>query len=137
MKLMKTKVLLAVALLVATLNAANPRDVPYSLGLAAFTIDGLPGIHSAVYAGDEHQLVILAGRTNGMHGFPSIRSTSSAPSFPADTRNHNVYLVDLANKKLLGSAPVDGLPQKIANQLTSSNAQFALSNGWLYIVGGY
>ncbi|SRR5579871_223450 len=114
-----------------------PADVPYSLELAGFSIDGLPGLHSSVYAGDEHQLIILAGRTNGMHGFPTVRTTGSAPSFPADARNHKVYLVDLANKKLLGSVSVDGLPQKIANQLTSSNAEFALSNGWLYIVGGY
>jgi hypothetical protein len=131
--------LLLISLLTIHIRAANPpaSDIPYSLGLSAFTIDGLPGIHSAVYAGDEHELVILAGRTNGMHGFPSVRTTGSAPSFPPDARNHYVYVVDLTKKKVLGSASVDGLPLKIANQLTASNTQFALANGWLYIVGGY
>lgn len=139
------KILLAVALFCGAASSAapssapssSPSDVPYSLSLSGFAIKGLPGLHSAVYAGDDHQLIILAGRTNGMHGFPSVRTTGSAPSFPADARNHNVYLVDLKNKKLLGSASVDNLPQKIANQLSASNTEFALANGWLYIVGGY
>jgi hypothetical protein len=117
--------------------AAAPADIPYSLRLDAFTVDGFPGLHSAVTAGSPEKLVVFGGRTNGMHGFPSNRTTASAPSFPADARNTSIYVLDLVQKKLLGQATVAQLPRAVANQFTASNTESAVRSGWLYVVGGY
>src|SRR5262249_4136544 len=112
-------------------------EIPYSLRLEAFTIDGFPGLHSAVMAGSPEMLVVFGGRLNGMHGFPGNRSTTSSPSFPSDSRNTTIYVLDLVKRKLLGQAKVDALPMPIANQFTASNAEYYLQGPWLYVVGGY
>jgi hypothetical protein len=48
-----------------------------------------------------------------------------------------VYVLDLASRKLLGKAKVDGLPAKAASQFKATNTQYLLRQGWLYIAGGY
>jgi len=117
-------------------KAAAPA-IPYSIQLDAFNIPGFPGIHSAVVAGSPDRLIVIGGRTNGMHGFPSNRTTASAPSFPLDGRNTTVYLLDLTQKKLLGQSSTASLPANVASQITASNTQSVLKNGWLYLAGGY
>jgi hypothetical protein len=62
-----------------TTAAAN---VPYQLSLQAFEIPGLPGLHSVVKAIYQNKLVILTGRTNGMHEFPPQRDAGIVQSFP-------------------------------------------------------
>lgn len=121
----------------AAVGNAPQGDIPYSLTLQGFHVDGLPGLHSFVAAGEPSKLVLIGGRTNGMHGFPPNRNPSSPPSFPQSDRNTSIYVVDLPNHKLLGQASVLGLPEKIANQLASTNAESAVKDDWLYIVGGY
>jgi hypothetical protein len=114
-----------------------PADVPYSLSLDAFTIPGLPGLHSFAIAGEPSSLVLLAGRTNGLHGFAPSTGAVQFPSFPPEYANDTVYVVDLPNRKLLGQAKVTSLPSPYANQLQASNVEYLLSGGFLYIVGGY
>lgn len=120
----------------ATLPAAEA-DVPYRLSLQAFTVPGLPGLHSVVKAVYQGKLVIFAGRTNGMHDFPPQRDAGIVQSFPPEKANNRVYVVDLGRRTLLGSAAVDDLPAKIATQLKSTNAQSFTRDGKIYIVGGY
>lgn len=112
-------------------------DVPYSLTLEAFSIDGLPGLHSYAYAGTANQAVLLAGRTNGLHGFEPSRKAAEFPSFPTEYANNVIYLVDLTQRKLLGQATIDNLPKPYANQLQASNTQYYLDGDWLYVAGGY
>ncbi|HQR34258.1 MAG TPA: hypothetical protein PLK30_16080 [Blastocatellia bacterium] len=111
--------------------------IPYSVALSGFTIPGVPGIHSAVVAGNTEKLVLIGGRRNGLHGFPSGHDAAKGPSFPKTEANDTIYVLDLTNKKLLGSAPVGSLPAKVANQFKATNTQSQLVNGWLYIMGGY
>jgi len=117
--------------------APKPADVPYSLDLQAFTIPGLPGLHSFAIAGDAGTLVLLAGRTNGLHGFAPSREAAQFPSFPPESANDTVYVADLPHRKLLGKASVTNLPSPYVNQLQASNVEYFLSGGFLYIVGGY
>lgn len=118
-------------------TAAVPAAVPYSLTLEGFSIDGFPGLHSGVVAGSPEKLVVLGGRRNGLHGFPDGHDAAKGPSFPKTEANDTIYVLDLPNKKLLGSAPVGSLPVKVANQFKATNLQYELLNGWLYIMGGY
>jgi hypothetical protein len=116
---------------------AKPPAIPYSITLKGFSIAGFPGVHSAVVAGTPSQLVVLAGRRNGMHGFPSGKTAQAGPSFPKTEANTTVFVLDLVHQKLLGSATVTSLPAPIASQLQATKAQYQMLNGWLYIFGGY
>lgn len=135
---MKTLMLVPLAvLLAAQASKPAPPAVPYSIALQGFTIAGFPGVHSAVVAGAPEQLVVLAGRRNGMHGFPSGKTAAAGPSFPKMEANTTVYVLDLAHRKLLGSAPVTSLPAPIASQMQATKVQYQVLNGWLYLFGGY
>lgn len=112
-------------------------SIPYSVALEGFTIAGFPGLHSAVVAGAPEKLIILGGRRNGMHGFPPNREAAKGPAFPKTEANDTIYVLDLTNRKLLGSAPVGTLPKKVANQFLATNTEYQLVNGWIYIMGGY
>lgn len=112
-------------------------DVPYQLKLEETSIEGLPGLHSGVFAVYDGKLILLAGRTAGMHTFSSQGQAARKPSFPRDQYNDTVYVVDLATQRVVGKSNVSGLPRSVANQLSSMNLQFATRDNWLYIVGGY
>lgn len=112
-------------------------DVPYRLTLKPFEIAGLPGLHSVAQAVYQGKLVIVTGRTNGMHDFPPQRKAGLIWSFPPEKANDRVYVVDLAHRKLLGSAPVNDLPPRIALQLRATSTQSFSKDGRLYIAGGY
>ena len=111
--------------------------VPYSVTLTGFTISGFPGVHSAVIAGSPEKLLVFGGRRNGLHGFPGGHEAEKGPAFPKTEANDTIYVLNLANKTLLGSAPVGTLPVKIANQLKATNLEYEMLNGWLYVMGGY
>jgi hypothetical protein len=117
--------------------AAAIANVPYSLSLEAFSVEGFPGLHSMVHADLDGKLVLLAGRKNGMHGFPPRRSAQLIAAFPVTQANDTVYVLDLAARKLLGSASVAALPAAVANQLRATNCQYFTREGQLYVVGGY
>lgn len=119
--------------------------VPYNISLTGFQISGFPGVHSAVIAGGPEKLVVLGGRRNGLHGFPGGHDAEKGPAFPKTEANDTIYVLDLPNKKLLGSAKVAtlfgtapvGTQLKIANQFKATNLQYEIINGWLYVMGGY
>lgn len=123
--------------LITAQPAPSTPDVPYSLDLQAFTIPGYPGLHSFAMAGPPSQVVLLGGRTNGLHGFAPSADAAQAPSFPRQYANDTVYVLDLVNKKVLGQAKVTGLPKPYLNQFQATNLQYLLEDGFLYIVGGY
>ncbi|HXA17146.1 MAG TPA: hypothetical protein VN380_09155 [Thermoanaerobaculia bacterium] len=116
---------------------AATADVPYQLTLRPLQISGLPGLHSVAHAVSGNKLVIVAGRTNGMHDFLPQRKAGLIWSFPPQKANDRIYVVDLATLRLDGSASVDTLPSWIAHQLRATNTQSFAKDGWFYIVGGY
>jgi hypothetical protein len=120
----------------AKANAAASA-IPYSLTLEGFAIEGFPGLHSAAIAGAPEKLVIIGGRRNGLHGFPVNSTAGQAPAFPKTEANDTIYVLDLKNRKLLGSAQVGSLPPKVVKQFMATNTEYELLNGWFYIIGGY
>lgn len=128
---------LAAALAAGCSLPTGKADVPFRLTLEPFEVAGLPGLHSVAHAEHEGKLVIVAGRTNGMHDFPPQRQAGLIWSFPPEKANNKVYVVDLASRKLIGSAPVDDLPAKVALQLRATSMQSFTKDGHLFIVGGY
>lgn len=117
-------------------------DVPFRLTLERMTIrdrsgQELPGLHSVAHVVYGSKLVIVGGRTNGMHLFTQQRRAGLIWSFPPAMANDRVYVVDLKTLTLDGSAPVTALPSAIALQLQATNAQSFSKDGWFYVVGGY
>ena len=80
---------------------------------------------------------MMGGRRNGLHGFPTTSRPAKARRFPRAQANDTIYVLDLTNRKLLGSAPVGSLPPKVLKQFMATNLQYELLNGWFYIIGGY
>lgn len=120
--------------------STTPAAIPYSLTLEGFSIDGFPGLHSAVVAGPPEKLLMIGGRRNGLHNFPADKSPDGqpqAPAFPKTEANDTIYVLDLKNRKLLGSAPVGSLPAKVVTQFKATNTEYEELNGWVYIMGGY
>ena len=130
-------VLAALAFGACKTTAQPAGNVPYSLDLQAFAIAGYPGLHSFAMAGSPGQVVLLGGRTNGLHGFAPSADAAQAPSFPKAYANDTVYVLDLVNRKLLGQAKVTGLPQPYLSQFQATNLEYLLQDGFLYSVGGY
>ncbi len=102
----------------------------FRIELEEFQVAGVPALHSGVAVVYQGKWILIGGRTNGLHGFLPISA------FPNNGRNENVYLVDIASEQTL-SAPLNNLPQKTFEGLTSSNMQFALRDSILYVTGGY
>ncbi|MDC3379023.1 hypothetical protein OAX78_01915 [Planctomycetota bacterium] len=121
-----------------TVGAPAPAaDVPYTLRLEGFTVEGFPGLHSMIETEHAGKLVMLAGRRNGMHHFPVRTSSDLIQAFPPSEANDTVWVLDLNTRTLVGSAAVGGLPAAIARQLIATNAQAVVRDGWLYVIGGY
>lgn len=112
--------------------------LPYSISVNAVSLgsDPLPTLHS--YARGEHNglWVMLAGRTNGLHGFGSIGSIN----FPEASQNRDVWVVDPATGQTWSRSLEDvsaGLTADQVASLTPTNNQFAQVGDRLYMTGGY
>jgi hypothetical protein len=113
-------------------------DIPFQLTIQRLTTGALPGLHSMIAVPFGDKLLLMSGRTNGLHGFPGQNRATANPSFPKQRANDRAYLVQQSTGEMLASASVLGLPQNVAQQLTASNTQYAVSSdGVLYIAGGY
>lgn len=117
---------------------AAKADVPFQVDLQGFTVDGFPGIHSAVHAHYQGKLILVGGRKNGLHNFPLDRKNSQqVDAFPVKLANDTIYVLDLENRKLIGSASVAKLPKPLADLLTATNASSFVKDKYFYISGGY
>jgi len=113
-------------------------DIPFQLKVQRLTSGAMPGLHSMIVVPFEDKLVLMGGRTNGLHGFPGQSRATANPSFPRPQANDRAYLVQQSTGEVLASASVLGLPPNVAQQLTASNTQFAVSSdGVLIVAGGY
>lgn len=122
-------------------NSAQP--VPYTLSLKRLNATPpagetpFPGLHSMIYVDAGEYLVLMAGRLNGLHGFPSQDQAYSNPSFPKDKKNTMAFLIKKATGKVSAQASVENLPSLVQQQLTATNTQFTQQDGIVYIAGGY
>jgi hypothetical protein len=116
------------------LNGPSPFKVsvqPYDFGAAE-----LPTLHSFAAGEFDGKWVLIAGRTNGLHGFGSINSNNFAP----ESQNRSVWVIDPVTKQSW-SRPFDdaaaGLTSAEVNSLTPANTEFYQRGDRLYMVGGY
>ena len=120
-------------------------SLPYRIKLQEYDFGSaaLPGLHSYAAGTYEGKWVLIAGRTNGVHDLDQ----SGEGSFPPESENRDVWVIDPVNKqswhRSLGDPfagivdPVSGLsPDQIAS-LTPTNNQYEQVGNTLYMTGGY
>ena len=63
---------------------------PFTVELEQVTVMNTPTLQSFAYAQSSGKWLLLAGRTNGLHGF------GAPPSFPSKYQNRTMYVYDVA-----------------------------------------
>jgi hypothetical protein len=112
-----------------------PDTLPFSLEIeqASFGLPtGLQGHAAGVYDG---LWVLIAGRTNGLHGFDN-----HGNNFPVMFQNTTVYIVDPSNGFSWNRSlkdPGSGLSQEEIDILSVTAPEFFQKGKTLYLVGGY
>jgi len=118
-----------------------PDSLPYTISivlsdfqLPSDNVDSF-GIQSYVSATYHGKWLLLAGRTNGLHGF-----SSTPDNFPPLQQNTIVYVVDpkkgtVKTKSLLD--PTSHLSRTQIDTLSTTAAQYYQVGNTLYVVGGY
>lgn len=105
--------------------------LPYQFGDAP-----LPTLHSYAAGQYDGKWVLLAGRTNGLHGF----DRTAANNFPPQFQNREVWVIDPLTKQSWSRSFDDatsGLTTDEVNSLSQANNQFYQRGDSLYMAGGY
>jgi hypothetical protein len=113
-------------------------NLGYTIGLRPvnFGIANLPTLHSYSVGTHNGRWVMMAGRTNGLHGF----SGSGSQNFPPASQNRDVWVIDPASGQSWSRSLLDassGLSANDVAALTTTNNQFMQRGDRLYTVGGY
>jgi len=109
--------------------------LPFSISveLADFMLP--QGIQSAAYAQLGSQVLVITGRTNGLHGFNNDNN-----NFPPNKQNTNIFVIDLHKKTVHTRSlydPLSGLTQKQIDSLSVTSPQSYQKGNVLYMTGGY
>jgi len=117
--------LLCFLILTTTLSAQTPE-----LRFQPRTIPGLPALHSFAWAKWQNKLLVLGGRTDGLH------QKQPFAAFHPRYRNDSIFVIDLLTEKVWSSS-LTGLSADIKDQLQSTNMEFQQQHERLLCVGGY
>ena len=116
------------------LHSSLPYNIslqPYDFGTAE-----LPTLHSYAAGHLDGKWVLIAGKTNGLHGF----ETTGPNGFLPESQNREVWVVDPVNRQSWHRSlegPAGGLTTVELNSLTPTNNQFYQRGDRLYMTGGY
>jgi hypothetical protein len=93
-------------------------------------MNNMPGLHSYAYAQHDGKLLLVGGRTDGIH------ARQPFASFPAEKNNKTLFVVDPILKQSWALSILT-LPSNISEHLQSTNMNFYQNGDTLYIIGGY
>jgi len=126
------RVAAVISCVVALRNNALPQAVlpPFSIELEEVTWPEWPGLHSFAIGEWDGRWVLATGRSGGLHGF------LPPDPFSVTEANRFIYLFDPATGEQW-SKSIFSLPDDIADQLRSTNAEYFQRGQYLYIMGGY
>lgn len=105
-------------------------QVNFNLKLEKMNINDIPGLQSYVWAADGNNVLLLGGRTDGLH------KRRPFEAFDPAGNNQKIYVIEMPEGKLY-SANLTGLNTQIVEQLQSSNMEFQQVENDLIITGGY
>ncbi len=121
----------------STVSPIYPQDdsLPFSIEIETISLMIPNGIHSNVTGIYKDKWLLLAGRTNGLHGF-----SNDDFNFPVQKQNTVAFVVDV-KANIVYSRPLDdpnsGLSQQQIDELSVTSPQYFQKNNVLYITGGY
>lgn len=98
-------------------------------------LNPLPGLQSFASATYADQWVMVAGRTNGLHGF----SNSGTANFPPSRQNVDVWVVNPVTRQTWRRSLADGTPLSLdqISRLSATNTQSFQKGEAFFIAGGY
>lgn len=119
-------------LLLCTLRsqAQSPTSLPFLMELQEVTFPEWPALHSFAFAQWDGYWIMVAGRSNGLHGFFPFTG------FPESSANKYIWVLDSESGDKW-SYDVTQLPTHLADALLVTNPQFVQTGQKLYILGGY
>ncbi len=120
------------ALLFIILMSLNVRSQnTYEVYLEPLNINNLPGIQSFAYGKYDGKIIIIGGRTDGLH------KRQPFAAFDKLQNNTNIFLIDPINNQIW-EVSLDSIKNtSIIEQLQSANIEFYQQDSMLYLIGGY
>ncbi len=109
--------------------AAQDTGLPFTVEIVERDRPDFPALHSFAWGEDGGRWLLVAGRTDGLHGFGD-------DPFPTAFANDRLWVVDPETGEAW-SAGLDGLPDDVAESLQVTNPQWHQEDDVLYVVGGY
>ncbi len=111
-------------------SAFAQSKVPFSLEMEEITYKDWPGLHSFAFGEWSGYWIMMAGRSNGLHGFFPFTG------FPNASANDKIWIMRPDNGKIW-EQKLTTFNTELADALRVSNPQFVQHGKYLYIVGGY
>ena len=114
-------------------------DHAYRISLERSTwadpLNPLPGLQSFASATYADQWVMVAGRTNGLHGF----TASGTTNFPPSRQNVDVWVVNPVTRQTWRRSLADDTPLSLdqISRLSATNTQSFQKGDAFFIAGGY
>lgn len=142
---MKKLCIALLCFMTGALSAANQTDtvspvhlqnkLPFKVKIKKASFQLPNGFHSGVHAYHDGKWLLLAGRTNGLHGF-----NDDPDNFPPSQQNKLVYVVDPVKKRVYSrwlTSEHAGFTQEQIDYLSVTSPQHYQENGKVYMTGGY
>ena len=124
------RTLLSIILLFFSIPLTFSQESPFDIHLIPVSISNLGGIQSYAFGQHKGKWLIVGGRLDGLH--------RRQPWATFDEAGHNNQLIVIDPKlRQKWSAPLSSLPDKIQEQLSSTNMNFYQDGDRLYCIGGY
>lgn len=114
-----------------------PTSLPFTISIDLTNLTLPNGWHSGAYATWGNKCLLVAGRTNGLHGFDN---NPNVNNFPPSAQNTALFVIDFEKNTVatrLLTDPASGLTQEQIDILSVTSPQFFSSGQYLYITGGY
>lgn len=117
-----------VVLLTGAVYAQN--NYPFAITLEPVIPEGFSGLQSYAWAKDGDKLLLIGGRTDGLH------KRQPFAAFNKQYNNTELIVLDLKQEKVW-KKNITALSSSIAEQLQSTNMEFFQQANQLVLIGGY
>jgi hypothetical protein len=109
-------------------------SVPFRVEIEEYSAVNSPALQSYVAAEMNGKWLLVGGRTNGLHNFPSPPNNTA---FPTQFANKMIYVYDPVTDNVWSRSIYLDLPFSVTEQLRSTNMQSYFTGSTMYLIGGY
>lgn len=127
------KILLILFLLFSVIQIYAQSTAPFILEVQEFPRQNAPVLQSHIIGKYNNYLLMIGGRTNGMHSFP----LPPLGGFPTVNANSRFYVYDPTTDSVWSRSIFTDLSLSVSGQFRSTNMEGHQEGNTLYITGGY